>query len=98
MSDPEALLNFLTEKAGFCGCGQPDEAATFLFSVLDCIDQLQHDRDYSRLDKLIPDPGMRYFILYQLDNLGFLDHGGSVPGWLTQDGRDCLELLRSADA
>lgn len=35
--------------------------------------------------------GLEYFVYYFLDNKGFTEHGGSVPGWLTDKGREFIE-------
>ena len=38
---------------------------------------------------------------YVLDHIGFIDHGSSVPGWLTDDGKgfvaDIDELERNGE-
>lgn len=37
--------------------------------------------------------GAEYFFWYWADEKGLIEHGGSVPGWLTDKGRMVLELL-----
>lgn len=37
------------------------------------------------LNKIIPDP-VYYWVAYQLGDLAWEEHGGTAPGWLTNDG------------
>ena len=59
--------------------------------VLDCYSGLAHDGEprhgeYKKIQKRLPDVGVEYFVLYQLDRAGYTEHGGGVPGWLTPRG------------
>ncbi len=41
------------------------------------------------------DGGAEYLAYYLLTDKGLLEHGGSVPGWLTDKGRDILADLET---
>lgn len=91
----------------FCGCGMPEEAAAFLREVLDNIRELReapkergkemaaYDRFAARQAELLPSDGLRYLLYYLLNHVGVLEHGGSVPGWLSDEGKALLERLRT---
>jgi hypothetical protein len=38
-------------------------------------------------------PGGLWMTLYLLDDMGFLEHGGILPGWITNDGKRMLKIL-----
>ena len=93
---------------GFCGCGMPDEAIRYVRDCLRYIADLQdtvlpvkgrdqRDIAYKRWENagkmLFVNEGCEYFMYYYLDNLGFTEHGGSVPGWLSDEGRAVLSDL-----
>lgn len=42
---------------------------------------------------LFPDQQSAYFFFYWMDSVGLEEHGGSVPGWLTDKGVELLEDL-----
>lgn len=80
----------------FCGCGMPEEASRALLRLLR-LHPLYENQD--ELQEWIPDDGVRYLLLYQLDRLELTEHGGSVGGaWLTDKGKAALEALAREEA
>lgn len=81
------------EVLGFCGCGNPDSAMKYVRDALLLVSK-KYEIGYSewklRVDKLFPILGSEYFMWYFLDNKGFTEHGGSVPGWITDKGEELL--------
>jgi hypothetical protein len=84
----------------FCGCGSPDDAAKTLLDILE-MHPLYSNRD--KFEKLVPDDGLQYVLLYALDSItakrpereGWFEHGGTVGGqWLTPEGERVRAALR----
>lgn len=46
-----------------------------------------------RESSLIPSPGLQMVVYYRLHALGLTEHGGSVPGWLSDKGHRVLDAL-----
>lgn len=90
--DAEEFLS--TKILGFCGCGMPQESLKYVMGALQLIKE-RVDKDYKQIkaeeDAYYKSDGAKYFMWYFLDNKGFTEHGGSVPGWLTVDGKELLE-------
>lgn len=89
-----ALISML----GLCVCGTPNSAIRYIRDAL----QLVHDfaeggvtyEDWRQSVKsLFGSQGAEYFMWYWLDEKGFTDHGGAVPGWLTDWGKGMLAYL-----
>lgn len=83
-------------ELGWCGCGDPDSALEYLAKSLQLIKLLREDdlkwTDWKiEVDKHHKNDGECYFVWYFLDHKGFTEHGGSVPGWLSQKGKELLE-------
>jgi len=86
-------LDWLQGNAGFCGCGDPLSAMQFLYKVLKLA---PFHQDWKLVRDLFPNDGMYHFVLYQLNHLGLMEHGGSVGGgWLTERGELALKLLQA---
>lgn len=84
---------FIFENTGICGCGRPDEALRFLFEILK-LAPFYENSNWEKVKALIPNEGMCWFSLYQLDHLGLIKHGNSVAdGWLTEKGQAVLDKL-----
>lgn len=90
---------------GFCGCGMPENTAAWVLEGLDIINEpFEHDEkewlqlygDWKdRVRKHYGDnDGSRYFFWYWCADKEFTEHGGSVPGWLTDKGKDLRDRLR----
>jgi len=93
-----SLLYYLTEKLNLCGCGMPEKALLFIRDVLAHVQErfdleLPWSETEIRRKAILPTYGIEYFTFYMLDDLGLLEHGSSVPGWLTDEGKAVLNLL-----
>lgn len=88
---------------GFCGCGTPEAPLRLLRDAMRLIDvkpNNPHDFDKwkaayrirrAAMDELFHhDKGVEYLVWYLLDDKKLTEHGTSVPGWLTDLGRDVL--------
>lgn len=98
--DAHSLI--LSGMLGFCGCGRPTDAAQHIRDVLshvadrkgiDFNDKAAYPK-WEAQGRKIGSDGALYFAYYFLDDKGFLEHGGSVPGWLTPKGEELLALLK----
>jgi len=84
----------------FCGCGNPEDAAKTLLDILD-MHPLYQGRE--KFEKLVPDDGLQYVLLYALDHItekrpareGWFEHGRGIGGqWLTPEGERVRDALR----
>ena len=82
----------------FCGCGRPGDAVKYVGRALELINQ-RRELDYEAYveleEKIFPVEGASYFMYYWLDNMELTEHGGSVPGWLTEKGKQVLEEIKN---
>ena len=92
----------LSGMLGFCGCGRPTDAATYIRDVLIHIDngmRIDHKNNgyekWAARGRELGSDGALYFTYYVLDEKGFTEHGGSVPGWLTPKGQELLDWLKA---
>lgn len=84
----------------FCGCGCPDEVATLIRDVLIAF---KNGNPYDDVKALLPgvysDSKANYaewFLIYQLDSYGLLEHGVSIRGsWLTPLGKEFVVALET---
>jgi len=92
-------------EIGFCGCGRSEATAEWMADALDAIDALTNhgeegwDAFYADWKDRIRalhgnEDGSRYFFWYWCDKEGLTDHGGAVPGWLTDKGKELRDRLR----
>jgi hypothetical protein len=96
--DSEGLLGSYID---LCGCGNPEEALKFIRLSLSQIDKLktvwQKEITYENWEKenkeIYFNSGIEYFTYYMLDNYKLTEHGGSVPGWLSEKGKILLHDL-----
>lgn len=93
---------------GFCGCGMPLHTLAYIRDELEIIKRhTEWLMENHHIAKDIPSPmenndkeenlGRSYFIWYWFDKMGYTNHGGSVPGWLTDEGESLLECLKELD-
>lgn len=85
----------------FCGCGMPNAACGALLRFLSLHERSDDswERQRKERDQWIPDDGLQMLVLYLIDSLGLLEHGGSVGGsWLTDKGAAVLARLREEQA
>lgn len=91
----------------FCGCGLPDENVRYIRDALALVDwNRQSIRDQEpehgwteyrkRCTKLFNNHNAEYFMWYWLDMQGYVEHGSSLPGWLSESGEELLEAMNEA--
>lgn len=100
---------------GFCGCGDPEGNLEYIRSALEILAERFPripDREREQWDTWYKQHGERvlahfgndrsaYFFYYWADRNRLTEHGGSVPGWLTDKGKHFLKVLsehKSADS
>lgn len=88
----------------FCGCGDVEGNLKFVQNGLKHIDDFHQKHSnrsfndyYEQWIKnglsIFGNESARNFFFYWADKEGFTEHGGSIPGWLTEKGRELLEDL-----
>jgi hypothetical protein len=97
--DVESLIQI--EILGFCGCGCPDESVKYVGKALRLIQDRADTWDNrtsmpfeewkAKCKELFKTSEAEYFMFYYLDSKDLTEHGGSVPGWLTDKGRELME-------
>jgi hypothetical protein len=102
----ESRGSFICDQFGFCGCGKPEEALDYVRQALQVVSDLKnlvwtkketYEAWSHRSEQLFKSDGAEYFMWYRLDNLELIEHGGQVPGWLTEKGERLLEDLKRDD-
>lgn len=81
----------------FCTCGRPEESLQWLRDILyhvDCRKTLSYE-DWVTQGEKIGSSNSLYFTYYFLDLNKLTEHGGGVPGWLTEKGKELLKVLIS---
>lgn len=95
---------------GFCGCGAPEENLRYVLGGLELMNEERpgwpHDTmanfhtwyegHKARCLAHFGSERAEYFFYYWCDEKKFSEHGGSVPGWLTDSGLQLLADLRLA--
>ena len=89
---------------GFCCCGRPFESLSYIRMGLELIDEKEvgyfhvwWDGHKKRLVDHFKTDAAMYFFYYWCDKEELTEHGGSVPGWLTEKGASLLSLLQDFD-
>ena len=94
----ESLQDFIhTDILGFCGCGMAEDVDKLVYAILTLLnikDSLTFKEYIAKLEEDLPTDALQYFMFYWLDSKGFTEHGGSVPGWLSDKGQELLNLLK----
>jgi hypothetical protein len=80
----ETVEDYIGSLLQFCGCGDPHGALLYVHDILNNVNNRTYDTDLTDVD---------YFTYYMLTHVGILEHGTSVPGWLTDKGKLVLALL-----
>jgi hypothetical protein len=100
-----ALDLYQSHFFGFCGCGCNDDNIRYIRDGLQFIESLIHGPDdREKRDKwwvamemegeeVFGNQQAKYFFYYWADKEGLTEHGGSVPGWLTEKGKMVLQDL-----
>jgi len=94
----ESLI--LTGIFHFCGCGFPEKCLIFLRDMLSLINTYTNGdlTEYLKNEiKTAGTLGAACFMYYLLDQKGFTEHGGAVPGWLSDNGEGLLNDLNSLE-
>lgn len=90
---------------GFCGCGCSENNIRYIRDGLQYIEALMHgpnDREERHKwwvamqvkgDGIFGNERSKYFFYYWADTKGLTEHGGAVPGWLTNKGEMVLQDL-----
>lgn len=101
----ESALDLLcTDTFKFCGCGHPESALQYMRDVMSHINRLKEEVWENKITyeqwnqggkKIFSNDGAEYFAYYILDNLELTEHGGLVPGWLSEKGLEVLEELKT---
>lgn len=107
--DERELKKFEELELGFCGCGDPEGALSFLRDVLSIfelriLEGKSHWEEgtaqlWQKLALGHPEYGLLGLsYLYYLDSVGLLEHGTSIYGsWLSERGEEILQALREVD-
>lgn len=89
------LNDWVFGELGFCGCGDPAGALTFLRDTLNLMNQEFYSR-YAEMQKRFPDGPLSWSYLYMLDDKGLTEHGSNIRGcWLTEKGQTILAALNA---
>lgn len=80
---------------GFCCCGVPEYSLSIVYKALSLLNSYRKDEiDYDSFSngclKQFGSQEITYFIWYTIDEMGLTEHGGSVPGWMTEKGKELL--------
>jgi hypothetical protein len=89
---------------GMCGCGRPQDALLFVLAGLELSAEKRPDgydehrawwSDWDvRCKAFFGSSGGAYFFWYAMTDKGIMEHGGSVPGWLSGKGKLLVAALR----
>lgn len=106
-SEMEDLIDAAQEAFGFCQCGNPERSLRYIRDGLQVLGDLRRvwDHEYpggyeaweKAVDNHFKGEDAMWFFWYWCDKEGLTEHGGSVPGWLSDKGEDCLEHLQLLD-
>lgn len=79
----------------FCNCGMPAETIELISRFLTLIKNKDSESYFHLLEE--SNDALMYFFFYTLNRLGFLDHAFSVPGFLTEKGKELEKRLRQKE-
>lgn len=87
----------------FCGCGNPKSSMEYIRDILALIEAIDLNSNgafdeawklrWKNLEGFFKSRGEQYTMYYLLDKLELTEHGSSVPGWLTDKGKEVLHDL-----
>ena len=78
---------------GMCCCGNPEANLQYVLGGLELLVDFGYHNDELVLAHFGAQEAANFF-WYWVTEKDFAEHGGSVPGWLTPEGWELLELLR----
>jgi hypothetical protein len=100
----DSVIDFAQKGClGLCDCGNPEQNIRYIHNMMDLLDRLNSDTrkdaiEWKEFDKLSTSLAgnkiSAQFFWYWLDWRELTNHGGSIPGWLTDTGHKTLQLLR----
>ena len=84
---------------GFCGCGSLEENLEYIMDGLAYIDERPNGKEefnewIERGHKIFGNELSKSFFFYWADKEELSEHGSSIPGWLTDKGKELLAALR----
>lgn len=84
------------EMLKMCGCGQPEDNVKYILAALELVAEERNDwHEWNeRCKDLFKTDEAEYFMWYWLETQGLTEHGSSVPGWLTEKGKNLLADLK----
>lgn len=89
-----------------CGCGRAEDNLAYIrdglqhiadYEEIDGLDDMQYDAWLRAGIEVFGNELSRYFFFYWLDSIELTEHGSSIPGWLTEKGKQVLEDLKEMD-
>lgn len=98
----ETATDLYGDLLGFCGCGDHESALQHVLGALRLVKKIKDDvwskkttfdEFHVEEDAYFGNRGVKYFTWYFLSDKKLIEHGGSVPGWLTEKGEDYLHDL-----
>src|SRR5690242_7981750 len=100
------LASAMSAILGWCGCGRQEVALEYLAGGLRLIAEISERRELhgvgrdawykeyrKRVDGYFNGEGAEYLFYYLCDFHGLIEHGGSVPGWLTDKGKALIKWI-----
>lgn len=83
----------------FCGCLAPEENLVYIMKGLQHIsERLDKNIDSKKWmetgNELFGNENAKHFFYYWADKNNLTEHGFTLPGWLTPEGIQLLELLK----
>lgn len=88
-------FDYIGDIFNLCECGLPEKVIFYIYEALKNIklltDSNYADDAWEKVMSFGSSDAEKYFMWYQLNHLNILEHGGSVPGWLTLYGESVLE-------
>lgn len=100
------LQSFIVgELLGQCCCGRPEDVLRFCHDAIEHLGMREWDRSHGELaetdfwkNRMAAEAkygsGPLYYVWHNLENLDYLEHGSSAPGWLTGEGEHFLALMQ----
>lgn len=84
---------------GFCGCGLPEDNLKYIRDGLEHIEKgsvenVDFEKWWGEGNSILGNSRSMYFFYYWCDKMELTDHGGSVPGYLTEKGKQTLSDLK----
>ena len=95
----DLLLALHSGVLKFCGCGRPEESVRYVMEGLKILEYtfgMPYEDKRALREEHFGIDGAEYFFYYVMDALELTEHGGSVPGWVTPEGKEFIRLAEIA--